>query len=269
VEFRILGPLDVRCDDGLPLRVDRRKPKVLLAILLLGRESRIPVDTLVDALWGEAPPASARANLKSYVAAVRAALHDPARLVADRGGYRLLTDGAVVDASEFEALSAAGREALRAGDPSAAWRLGAALALWRGRLLEDLPMPDLVLPEVARLEELRLAVLEDSITARLAHPADLPAELEALVRRHPLRERLWESLMLALYRTGRPAEALLAYQRAAAVLAAEAGVAPGGRLLALRHRILAANRAHATVYPDAYRPRSESAATNTATRGRP
>ena len=268
VEFRILGPLDVRGDDGRPQRVDRRKPKVLLAILLLRQECRVPVETLVDALWGEVPPASARANLKSYVTAVRASLHGPARLVAERGGYRLLTDGTLVDASAFERLSAAGRRALRAGDPSAAWRLSGALALWRGRVLEDLPVPEMVLPEVARLEELRLAVLEDSITARLTQPADLPAELEALVHRHPLRERLWESLMLALCRTGRPAEALLAYERAAAVFAAEAGVAPGGGLRALRHRIITANPGTHRCVPECVPSAVRVAGKNPVTRGR-
>jgi DNA-binding SARP family transcriptional activator/tetratricopeptide (TPR) repeat protein len=250
MRFHVLGPLAVRGDDGGLLVANRRKQRALLGLLLLRANTTVANESIVDALWGERPPASAAANLQSYVADLRRLLRagQPAResrLRTRRGGYRLLVEAGELDAEVFQRLAAEGRDALAGGDAAvASERLVRALGEWQGYVLEGLDLPALE-PERARLEELRLAVLEDSIEARLRLGAhrELPAELAALVCRYPLRERMWGQLMLALYRCGRQGDALAAFRRAAEHLAEELGLAPGEPLRRLHARILAADPA--------------------------
>ncbi|WP_327007976.1 tetratricopeptide repeat protein [Dactylosporangium sp. NBC_01737] len=251
MEFRILGTLEIRDNAGRLLSPPRRKQRLLLAVLVLRANAPVATETLLDLLWPEAAPASARANLQSYVSDLRRLLHahepdEPPRLHREPGGYVLRAGPQELDAIVFETLAGQGRQALteRRHAP-AAEQLTQALARWRGPVLEDLSLPAALQPEVERLEQLRIAVLEDSIQARLdlLEPAMLAAELAELTARHPLRERLWGHLMLALYRAGRQADALKAYQQVYRLLDEELGVRPGPALQRLHQRILAADPA--------------------------
>ena len=238
MEFRILGTLEIRDGAGRLLAPPRRKQRLLLVVLLLRANTPVSTESLLDLLWPDTAPASARANLQSYVSDLRRLLHaaepaDPPRLHREPGGYRLRAGPQELDAAVFETLADQGRQALaEQRHATAAERLAQALARWRGPILEDLPLPAALQPEIERLEELRMMVLEDSIQARLglAEPAVLAAELAELTARHPLRERLWAQLMLALYRAGRQADALDAYQRIYRLLDQDLGVQPGPAL---------------------------------------
>ena len=248
VRFRVLGPLELVSDDGRILVVRGRLPRAVLAVLLLQANRPVGVDVLVDQVWDGRPPPSAAANLRTYVSQLRRALAAGERAeAADRvqpgadGGYVLRVESGELDSAEFERLAASGREASGRGDwASAAERLAAALDLWRGPVLASLARSESWRTEAARLEQLRLAVLEDSIDARLAlgHHAELVAELRALTDEHRLRERLWAQWMLALYRSGRQADALAVYRRLRELLAAELGVEPGPRLQRLHQQVL-------------------------------
>ncbi|MGN9907769.1 BTAD domain-containing putative transcriptional regulator [Phytohabitans sp. LJ34] len=249
MEFRILGILEIRDDTGQLLTPPRRKQRLLLAVLLLRANTPVSTESLLDLLWPEAPPPSARANLQSYVSDLRRLLHagepaDPPRLHRASGGYQLRAAAEELDAAVFERLAGQGRQALsEQRHAPAVEHFAQALARWRGPVLEDLPLPAALQPEVERLEELRMMVLEDSFQARLglAEPAVLAAELAELTARHPLCERLWAHLMLALYRAGRQADALDAYQRIYRLLDQELGVRPGPALQRLHQQILAAD----------------------------
>jgi DNA-binding SARP family transcriptional activator len=251
MEFRILGTLEIRDGTGQLVVPPRRKQRLLLAVLLLRANTPVSTESLLDLLWPEAAPPSARANLQSYVSDLRRLLHagepaDPPRLHRDSGGYQLRAGAEELDTAVFEKLAGQGRQALAEQHHAAAAEcLAQALARWRGPVLEDLPLPVALQPEIERLEELRLMVLEDSFEARLglAEPAVLAAELVELTARHPLRERLWAHLMLALYRAGRQADALDAYQRIYRLLDEELGVQPGPALQQLHQQILAADPA--------------------------
>ena len=201
VEFRILGPLEV-VEHDQRLVLGGPKQRALLAILLLHRGEVVSTDRLSDELWGERPPASAAKTVQAYVSNLRRALGDG--LVVTRGhGYVLQTERGQLDVDRFEALVDAGRTSLGEGDARpASERLREALALWRGPPLADFAYEPFAQAETARLEEARSAALEDRIDADLAlgRHAALVGELEALVREHPLRERLQGQLMLALYR---------------------------------------------------------------------
>ncbi|MEN3360112.1 MAG: hypothetical protein V7637_4094 [Mycobacteriales bacterium] len=248
VRFEVLGPLTTRGDDGRLLIPGRRKQRSLLGLLLLRAGTTVSTESIVDVLWGERPPPSAVANLQSYVADLRRLLASgepdkPPRLASRQRGYRLLVDPDELDAGVFARLAGAGREALEQGDAAtAADQLARALGQWRGRVLEDLELPALE-PERARLEEQRLAAVEDSCEARLALGGhrELAAELAELVSQHPLRERMWALLMLALHRSDRPGDALAAYRRVAGLLDRELGMPPGAPLRRLHERILAAD----------------------------
>jgi DNA-binding SARP family transcriptional activator len=214
--FRMLGPLEV-VDAERPVALGGPKQRALLAILLLGRGEVISSDRLIDQLWGERPPATAAKTLQGYVSHLRKALGDEV-LLTRGGGYLLTTAPEQVDAERFEAIAADARQALAVGDASGARRLlGEALGLWRGEPLADLGYEPFAQSEIARLEEARLAALEDRIDADLAlgHHRDLVGELEGLLEAHPNRDRLRGELMLALYRSGRQADALEVYRRAA------------------------------------------------------
>ncbi|NYI03228.1 AfsR/SARP family transcriptional regulator [Allostreptomyces psammosilenae] len=239
MEFRILGPLEVRADDGASLVPPRRKQRVLLGLLLLHAGQPLQVERIADELWGERPPSSAMANLQSYISGLRRMLgHD--RISTHRGRYTLQVGGGELDARVFVDLLGQGQTALRSGDHSAARHaLARGLALWRGRPLEDLP--ELHGPETTRLEDLKLAAVEDAVESQLGLGRHLEAavDLRELVQRHPLRERLWGQYMLALYRSGRQAEALERYREVSALLGAELGIDPGPELRRLHQAILA------------------------------
>ena len=235
MEYRILGPLEV-LDGGRPVVLSARKQRALLLCLLLRPNEAVSTDALVDAIWGERAPSSAGKLVQVYVSQLRRALGDGA-IQTRPPGYLIRLAPDQLDAARFERLLAEGREALAVGNPTlAASLLRRALGLWRGRALDE---ADLTV-EAARLEELRLACLEERIAADLAlgRHVEALAELRALVAEHPLRERLRAQLMLALYRCGRQAEALDAYRDAARALRDELGLEPGAELRELEHAIL-------------------------------
>jgi DNA-binding SARP family transcriptional activator len=238
-EFRILGPLEAR-EDGRALAIGTGKQRALLALLLLDAGDVVSTDRLIDALWGERPPASALNSVHVYVSQLRKVLGEEC-LITSGHGYLLTLDPEQVDLGRFERLLGEGRELLAEGEAKRASNvLQAGLALWRGPPLADLASEPFAQGEIARLEELHLAALEERIEADLAlgRHGELVPELEALVRANPLRERLRAQLMLALYRSGRQAEALETYRRARMTLVEEVGLEPGRRLQELECAIL-------------------------------
>jgi YVTN family beta-propeller protein len=242
VEFRVLGSLEAVAD-GRPLTLGEPRQRALLAVLLLHRGRRVSSDALVDALWGDAPPPSAVKIVQGYVSGLRRVLGDGFLVTRDHG---YVLHGVSTDLDRFEALAAEGRRALADGDAAAAaGRLRAALALWRGPPLADFAYDAFAAAEIARLEEARLAALSDRVDADLAlgAHAQLVGELEAIVREHPLREGLVARLMLALYRSGRQAEALDAYRAVRQRKIADLGLEPGRELRELQQGILAEDAA--------------------------
>ena len=212
-----------------------------MAVLLVHRGEPVSSDRLIDALWGEEAPASAIKIVQGYVSNLRKVLGDG--LLVTRGrGYLLQTRPGQIDLDRFESLVAEGQRALQQGDArSAATRLREALGLWRGPPLADFAYESFAQAEIARLDESRLAALEERIDAELAlgEHARLVGELEALVHEHPLRERFIGQLMLALYRSGRQADALESYRIARRRLVEELGLEPGRELQELERAILA------------------------------
>jgi YVTN family beta-propeller protein len=240
--YRVLGPLEIE-DHGELLPLGGAKQRALLAVLLLHANEVVSRDVLIEDLWGERGRPGSVHSLEVHVSRLRKVLRkgEDQRLVTQPTGYQLNVAADEVDLLCFERLLEEGRLALRSGGaPEAAKTLREALALWRGRAFEDVAYESFAQVEIERLEERRLEALEERIDADLAlgHHADLVAELEALVRRYPLRERLREQLMLALYRSGRQAEALAAYQSARRELVEELGIEPGHALRDLEQRIL-------------------------------
>jgi DNA-binding SARP family transcriptional activator len=242
VEFSILGPLEAM-DDGASVDLAGGKQRALLAFLLLQAGRVVPMDRLVDGLWGEKVPESAPKMVQIFVSQLRKRL--PLGLIETRSpGYRLELDGHTLDLHVFEALHARGREALADGRPDEAAReLRRALDVWRGVPLAEFAEPFARLEE-ARLAEQQLTCVEECLDAELAlgREAELVAELEALVRRHPLRERPRAQLMLALYRSGRQADALEAFQSFRRTLDDELGIDPSPRLKELQRRMLQQDR---------------------------
>jgi DNA-binding SARP family transcriptional activator/streptogramin lyase len=236
LDFRLLGPLEVR-DDGRALALGGRKQRSLLAILLLHANEAVSDDVLADGLWGERPPKTAGTALQVHVSALRKLL-SAERLERRAPGYLLHVEPEELDLARFELLCA---EARGREPEAAAAALVEALALWRGRPLADFAYDSFAQGEIARLEELRLAAIEQRIDAELAcgRHAELIGELEALVGEHPLRERLREQQILALYRCGRQAEALEAYRQARQTLVEELGIEPSPALKELERAILA------------------------------
>jgi YVTN family beta-propeller protein len=236
VSFRLLGPVEAQGEAG-PIALGSGKQRALLAVLLLHANRPVTRETLIDALWGERPPASAHHALDVYVSRLRKALGDGDLLATRPGGYVLRADAGQIDVLRFEELVAAAREAPPA---EAARLLREALALWQGPALADLRDEPGARIEGERLEELRLDAQEELHDAELAlgrHAALVP-ELQAHVARHPLRERPRRQLMLALYRSGRQADALAAYHDARSTLVEELGVDPSPELRALERAIL-------------------------------
>jgi predicted ATPase/DNA-binding SARP family transcriptional activator len=248
VEFRILGPVQVmHAGSELPLGGPRHRK--LLAVLLLHADEVVPVGRLVDALWGESPPRSARDMLHVRVSELRAALRAgrpdgsdrAAGLLARDGGYLLQLADDGLDARTFERLAAAGARALGVGDHDRAQAsLTDALSLWHGPALAEFADEPFATAAVTRLEGLRVQARENRLTAELAlgRHADLVAELETLTASYPLRERFWFQLMLALYRAGRQSEALATYRAARDVLTGQLGVEPGTDLRKLHAAVL-------------------------------
>jgi DNA-binding SARP family transcriptional activator len=235
LQFRILGPLEVRDRERL-VELPRQKQRALLAILLLRAREVVSSDTLVDGLWGEQPPRTARAALQNAVSQLRRALGAHV-LSSHPGGYLLDVAPEQVDLYRFEGLAAEGRTAAGA---ERAEKLREALELWRGPPLADLVFEPFAAGEVTRLEELHAATLEDLIDAELSLGAgiELVAQLENLIAANPFRERLRGQLMLALYRAGRQADALEAYQETRRTLVDELGIEPSAPLRGLEQAIL-------------------------------
>ena len=234
-DFRILGPLEVAID-GEPVALGGHKQRALLALLLLDAGRVVSTDRIVDALWGERPPRTALTSLQNFVSQLRKVLGAEA-LETKPPGYRLRIAPGELDLNRFRALV---EEARAAPPEERRATLRHALSLWRGAHLDEFAFEAFAQADIARLEELRLAALEDRIDADLESgcDAELAGELEGLVEAHPLRERLRSQLMLALYRSGRQAEALAAYQGARKVLVEELGIDPSPALQQLHAAIL-------------------------------
>ncbi|KOX05895.1 ATP-binding protein [Streptomyces sp. NRRL B-3648] len=238
MRFGILGPTQIHTGDGTPVDPGGPRPRALLTLLLLDAGRPVPVERLLDGLYGAEPPAGALGALQSQVSRLRRRLAPHTRIDAVPAGYTLAVGPDTVDAHRFARLAAEGRGALTAGDhPRAAALLRDALALWRGPALPDLPDAH---ADRARLEELRLAVVQDRIEAELGTGGgpELVPELRALLRERPLDERLYGQLMRALHAAGRPAEALAVFGEARRTLADELGADPSPGLSALHLRLL-------------------------------
>jgi predicted ATPase/class 3 adenylate cyclase/DNA-binding SARP family transcriptional activator len=247
VKFLVLGPLEV-LDGDTPVRLGGVKQRRLLAVLLVHANTVVSVDRLVDILWGDEPPVDAAATLQNYVPRLRATL-EPGRAAGDPGtvlltcppGYLLHADQDQVDASDFERLVAEAQCRAAEDEPArAAAMLAEALGLWRGGAFAEFADEDFARGEAVRLEELRLVALEDRIESHLSlgRHAEAIGELEALIARYPLRERLRAQLMLALYRCGRQGDALRAYQALARDLGEELGITPSPELVRLEEAVL-------------------------------
>ncbi len=241
--FFMLGPLELRCQ-GNVVAVGGRRQRALLALLLLGANDVVSVDALVEGLWGESQPKTAAHSLQVFVSDLRKALRavgEDGRIVTQSPGYKIEVRPGELDLERFEQLAGDGRAALAGGEPAAAAEmLREGLALWRGEPLADFAYEPFAQATVARLEELRLSVLEDRVAADLAlgRHAELVGELEQLVAEHPFREGLSAHLILALYRAGRQSEALAAYQATRKLLLDELGIDPMPELQELERAIL-------------------------------
>jgi DNA-binding SARP family transcriptional activator len=238
MEIRCLGPLAV-VEAGQQQSLGGPKQRLVLAQLLIRANHVVPVDRLIADVWDDDPPRTARGSLQSYVSHLRKALGAD-RIAGDGHGYMLRVEPREVDRSRFEALVGKGRQ-LRATDPArAAAILGGALELWRGPPFADLSDARSLQPEITRLTEQRFAAVEDRIGAELdaGSARDVVGELEALLAEDPLREGLWGLLMVALYRSGRQADALAAFERARRLLADELGIDPSAELRSLHERVL-------------------------------
>ncbi|SFW86761.1 AfsR/SARP family transcriptional regulator [Amycolatopsis australiensis] len=242
VRFHLLGPVEVVAG-GRPVRIGGPKPQALLAALLTTPGRSVEMDHLVDAVWGDHPAGSARAMVQTYVSAIRVALAAAGAgdvLTRQGSGYRISVDDVEIDQHEFADTVVAARAALDAGEHRrAAAGLRGGLSLWRGAAFGGLGAGRL-LAEAHRLDELRLTAIELRVTADLAggeHEALIP-ELQHLVADHPFRERFWRSLMVALHRANRRADAMAAFSRVRDLLANELGVGPGAELRQTYQEIL-------------------------------
>jgi predicted ATPase/DNA-binding SARP family transcriptional activator len=255
MEFRILGPLEVT-DGERVIELGARRQRQLLAILVLHANEVVSADRLIDDLWGTEPPATAVKTLQVYVSRLRRTLGHDDVIATRSGGYRLVAAAEAIDAVRFERLTARARTCRSAGDvDGAAADLDEALRLWRGAPLADFAYERFAETAINRLEELRLGALEERIDLDLAlgrHRESI-GELEVLVGEHPLRERLWSQLMLALYRSGRQAESLEAYRQARSTLVDGLGIEPSSALKELERQILEQDAALAAP-PDTQSP---------------
>ena len=235
MRFRLLGPIEVTDHDRV-LSLGGTKQRSLLALLLLDANEIVSTDRLIAELWADAPPATVAKSIQAYVSRLRAELGSD-RLITRSPGYAVRVEPGELDVELFERLC---EEARRAPPEVAAEKLREALSLWRGPPLGDLRYEAFAQAEIARLEELRASALEHRIDADLeaGRHVDLVGELQPLVAAHPHRERLHGQLMLALYRSGRQADALRVYQAARRRLSEELGLQPGAALRKLEQAIL-------------------------------
>ena len=234
-DFRLLGPLEVT-SDGTPLELGGPKQRALLALLLLDAGRAVSTDRLIGALWGEQPPRTAATSLQNFVSQLRKLL-GPDLIATKPPGYLIRIEPSQLDLNRVQTLW---NEAKTVSASERGPKLRDALAHWRGPPLEEFAYEPFAQNEIARLEELRLTLLEERLDAELeaGEPGELIGELEALVGEHPLRERFREQLMLALYRSGRQAEALEAFQQGRRALVEELGIDPSPRLQQLHGAIL-------------------------------
>jgi YVTN family beta-propeller protein len=243
VELRILGPFEVCDDSGQPVKLPAGRERALLAVLALRRGEAVSTDSLMEALWGEhAPPTAAKA-LQGYVSHLRRILDsvgEGGALVTQPPGYVLRLADEAVDAGRFEVLAAEGWRRLEDDPRAAVATFEEALALWRGSALGEFAFSEFAQREIHRLDELRLETIEGRLEGqlRLGRHGAVVAELETRVDEHPLRERLRGQLMLALYRSGRQAEALEVYRDGRRILAHDLGLEPGADLQRLEREIL-------------------------------
>jgi WD40 repeat protein/DNA-binding SARP family transcriptional activator len=245
----VLGPLEVTEEGGDPLPIAGSKERTVLACLIARAGRVVPVDDLIEELWGEHPPRTAEKTLGSYVSRLRRALQpgrsngSGAHVIVSRGdGYSLDYAGHEIDTIRFEQLAGEGHRLLDSGRPREADPvLEEALDLWRGAAYQGYRYTSFGAAEGERLDELRRAAAEDLIDSRLAggDVGQLVPKLEGMVREEPLRERRWGQLMVALYRSGRQAEALQVFARAREILVGELGIEPGSELQRLQAAILA------------------------------
>ena len=230
MRIALLGELEVFDDTGAEITVTGAKLRALLAVLALQVGRPVPADQLIGALWGEDPPAAVKNGLQGLVSKLRRALGSTEAVAMRSGGYVLELDEEAVDVHRFERLVAAGQQA---GDPDHTIELlSEAELLWRGDALAEFAYEDFASLPAARLQELRLAAMEERLDAEVTrgNHAAVVVELEAAVAAHPLRERLRALLMLALYRAGRQADALRVFQEGRAILGEELGLEPGPEL---------------------------------------
>ncbi len=240
MEVKLFGELEV-AEEGVPVPVRGAKQRALLALLALRRGQAVSADQLIDTLWSDGQVANPANALQAQIGQLRRTLGTAAIVTSD-AGYALGIGPDDVDAARFEQLVAKGRNLLEGGDAAAASSvLGEALQLRRGEPLAEFAYAGFADGERAHLNELALVATESRVEADMALGChgELVGELEALCREHPLRERLWELLMLALYRAGRQAEALRAYVEVRESLVDELGIDPGAALRDLEARILA------------------------------
>ena len=238
MDFRILGPLEVSAGDG-PIELGGRRQRTVLAALLLNANRIVSTDRLIDIVWGEDPPPTARRSTQAYVSRLRKLL-GPERIEPVEPGYRLNVDDGELDADRFEALVAIGRTAATVDAARALDAVIEALSLWRGDALADLRGERIVAARALSYDEARLSAIEDRFDLELALGRDEAAiaRLEACVADHPYRERFWGQLMLSLYRTGRQADALKAFGRARTRLVEDLGIDPSPDLRTLEEQIL-------------------------------
>jgi DNA-binding SARP family transcriptional activator len=248
MRIELLGPLSVRINDE-PIMPDAAKPRQVIALLALNSGHVVTVATLMEELWGDEPPPSARTTLQTYVldcrrriAAATGHRQDPKRILRRRhNGYLLDSGAAHTDVRDFEQLARAGRAAVERNDhPLAAELMDRALGLWRGCALVDVRKGRVLELEAMALEETRLAVLSRRIESDLAlgRHADILGELMALSAKHPLNEALSAQLIMALYRTGNTARALQAFRQLRSTLVDELGIEPSAQLQRLQQAVL-------------------------------
>ena len=238
MQFRILGPLEIDAGEG-PLGLGGPKQRAVLAHLVVRANQVVPAATLIDELWGEDPPETARNTLQTYVSHLRKIVGAD-RITARPPGYVLAIGADELDLTRFDALVHESKLARPTDARLARAALEDALAMWRGPALADVLDDPSLMAEATRLDALHLDAEEArlELLLELGEHARAVGELEALLARYPLRERSWGQLMLALYRSGRQADALAAFGRARSILADELGIDPSPELVRLHERIL-------------------------------
>ncbi|WP_433363111.1 AfsR/SARP family transcriptional regulator [Actinoplanes sp. CA-142083] len=238
ISVRILGPVELWAD-GAEVSLGPAKRRALLAALAIERNRPVPLGRLTTLLWSDAAPASAVANIRNHVVMLRRVLRS--RIVSRNSAYQLVLNADELDLTEFETLAESGRRSVRAGDPARAEPdLAASLRLWRGPAGDGVTRGTELEQRLQGLDQHRLQVVEDLAEVRLVlgHAGDLVPLLREHLAGHPLRERAWAQLMLALYRAGDLGAALAAYREAHELLRRQLGVDPGAELIALHQAML-------------------------------